>query len=66
MFRSTDVPRVYQSAEALAVGLFPKIVHGEICRILASRFPIVRGIYFSGRLETKYYNARQTKRHLDA
>mmetsp|Transcript_19708 Transcript_19708/g.19464 ORF Transcript_19708/g.19464 Transcript_19708/m.19464 type:complete len:150 (-) Transcript_19708:20-469(-) len=29
MFRSTDVPRVYQSAEALAVGLFPKIVHAD-------------------------------------
>ncbi|KAF4705468.1 hypothetical protein FOZ62_027202, partial [Perkinsus olseni] len=26
MFRSTDVPRVYQSAEALAVGMFPKIM----------------------------------------
>ncbi|EER13669.1 hypothetical protein Pmar_PMAR023883 [Perkinsus marinus ATCC 50983] len=29
MFRSTDVPRVYQSAEALAMGLFPKIVEGD-------------------------------------
>ncbi|KAF4725291.1 hypothetical protein FOZ62_011068 [Perkinsus olseni] len=27
MFRSTDVPRVYQSAEALAMGMFPKIVN---------------------------------------
>ncbi|KAF4740658.1 hypothetical protein FOZ62_004002 [Perkinsus olseni] len=26
MFRSTDVPRVYQSAEALAMGMFPKIM----------------------------------------
>ncbi|EER00221.1 Prostatic acid phosphatase precursor, putative [Perkinsus marinus ATCC 50983] len=29
MFRSTDVPRVHQSAEALAMGLFPKIVHAD-------------------------------------
>ncbi|KAF4686658.1 hypothetical protein FOZ60_004990 [Perkinsus olseni] len=29
MFRSTDVPRVYQSAEAFAMGMFPDIVNED-------------------------------------
>lgn len=29
MFRSTDVPRVYQSVEAFAMGMFPDIMTGR-------------------------------------
>ncbi|KAF4726494.1 hypothetical protein FOZ62_012647 [Perkinsus olseni] len=38
MFRSTDVARVYQSVEALAMGMFPEIVNGKLLWILRSHF----------------------------